>query len=85
MRITVAITRELYDKLETVSSSYGMTKSGLVAYYVGRSVETELAIRKQTPNMMDTLMKLMVDRGDIPDWTDSNGVRYFRPDDEETK
>lgn len=82
VRITIAITKELYDKIATVSESYGMSKSGLVAYYVGRAVDTEIAIKKQTPNMMDTLLKLMLERGDIPDYVDSQGVRQFRPDDQ---
>jgi hypothetical protein len=89
VRITIAITKELYDKIGSVAQSYGMSKSGLVAYYVGRSVETELSIRNQTPNMVNAMMKMLLERGDIPEFTDGNGVKHVRdvdqPDDEKAE
>lgn len=78
IRLTIAISRDLYDKLVVLTESYGMSKSALVAYYVGRSVDTETRIKDATPNLVDNLMKMMLERGDIPDYTDSKGNKIMR-------
>lgn len=83
------MTNELYDKVEAIAKTYGMTKSALVCYYLGRSVDTELAIKKQTPDMVNSMMKMLLERGDIPEYTDGYGVKHVRevdqPEDEKAE
>lgn len=80
VRITVAIGREVYDKLDMLCSAYGLTKSNLVAYYIGQRVDAELRVQNMMhPNALDKLMKSMVDSGDLTEAVLTDGSTYTSP------
>jgi hypothetical protein len=84
VRIQTALSPELIEKLDNLCKKYGTTKSGLIAYYVGRAVETETqANNLMTSDTVNMLMKAMLDRGDIPYITLPDGTKLKRKDDEE--
>jgi len=57
VRIMTAVSPELNEKLMTLCKAYGMSKSGLVAYYVGKMVDTET--RFQSLVNQDTINELV--------------------------
>jgi hypothetical protein len=45
VRVMSAISPELNEKLIALCKAYGMTKSGLMAYYIGKMVDTESRVQ----------------------------------------
>lgn len=61
VRIMTAVSPELNDKLISLCKAYGMSKSGLVAYYVGKMVDTETRFQNLVnENTVNELIKTMV-------------------------
>lgn len=61
VRIMTAVSPELNEKLISLCKAYGMSKSGLVAYYVGKMVDTETRFQNLVnENTVNELIKTMV-------------------------
>lgn len=61
IRIMTAVSPDLNDKLISLCKAYGMSKSGLVAYYVGKMVDTETRFQSLVnQETINELVKTMV-------------------------
>ena len=45
IRVMTAVSPELNEKLIALCKAYGMSKSGLMAYYIGKMVDTESRVQ----------------------------------------
>lgn len=61
IRLMTAVSPELNEKLMTLCKAYGMSKSGLIAYYVGKMVDTETRFHSLVnQDTVNELVKAMV-------------------------
>lgn len=84
IRLMTAVSPELNKRLDALCDAYGMTKSGLIAYYVGKSVDMETRAQSLlNEDTMTSMMKAMVIKGDIPNFELPDGTLFQREDDKE--
>lgn len=58
IRVMTAVSPELNDKLVALCKAYGMSKSGLVAYYIGKMVDTESRVQNLvSQHTIESLLK----------------------------
>lgn len=82
IRVMTAVSPELNEKLNALCKAYGMSKSGLVAYYVGKMVDTETRVQNLVNSeSMNNLMKSLLLKGELPEITLPDGTSLTRESD----
>lgn len=83
VRIMTAVSPELNEKLMTLCKAYGMSKSGLVAYYVGKMVDTETRFQNLVnQETVNELVKTMVMGQNLGNLTEQPDMQLTFEDDE---